>query len=282
MKILVTGSEGKIAKEVIKKLQDHELLLVDKKSGCNLAFDNLDHIKQFRPEIIIHLAASFERTDETPEFHKINYEDNILATYRLNQIIASLDYCPKQYIFASSYLVYEPNLYLSDKPLRTARMLSEVDELNPRNLIGASKLYAEKEIDYIQRNIHKDMLVTHARIFRVFGDGGQEFISRCIEWKKIGVPVDLWKPENRFDYISAENCASALVCLFGLGGVYNVGTGQATSILDVMKAIDPKVRHITKDDLYESSCADISLIKEKVGWVPTTNVIEWIKERLSI
>lgn len=265
-------------------LKDHELLLVDKKIELNLNETKTQElITLFSPEIIIHLAASFERTDETPQFHKINFEDNILATYNLNRVISSLKVAPKQYIFASSYLVYDPFLYLTDYPIAKnnwARQLSEVDEISPRNLIGASKLYGENEINYLKRNIYPKMKVTHLRIFRVFGEGGQEFVSRLIEWQKLGIPVDIWKPENRFDYVYTGDCASAIVSTFGHEGVFNVGYGVSTSIKNIIDLVKPKVRIISKNDQYEASCADTDLITEVTGWIPKVNVLDWIKEKL--
>lgn len=283
MRVLITGSEGKIAKELIKILGDHQLMLVDKKGGdsvkLNLATDSLDPIKDFSPEVIFHLAASFERTDESASFHKINYEDNILASYRLNQVVAKLKNV-SQYIFASSYLVYDPSAYLSYYPKDYPVLLSESSAISPRNLIGASKLYVEKEIDYLARNIQKDMLVTHARIFRVFGEGGQEFISRLIEWKKMGIPVDIWNMKNRFDYVHTSDCASALKAMIGVDGVYNIGYGVATSIKDIVNTINPEIRHFDKDELFESSCADTSKAEEELGWTPKVGVIDWVKGKL--
>jgi nucleoside-diphosphate-sugar epimerase len=280
MRILITGSEGKIGKEVVKLLPESNVLLIDKKIGLNLNDNKTqDLIEYFNPEIVIHLAASFERTDETPQFHQINYEDNILATYNLNKIVYKLK-SVKQYIYASSYLVYDPMLYLSPYPLRIPRLLDEVDELNPRNLIGASKLYGENEIAFIKRNVHKDMVVTNLRIFRVFGDGGQEFVSRVIEWKQMGLPVEIWKPENRFDFIHTSDVASAIISCFGHEGTFNVGSGDSTSIRSIVETVDPIIKITQRDDLYESSCADITLIKDTTKWEPKVNVIEWIKSKL--
>ena len=282
MRILITGSEGKIGKELIKIMFGHELLLVDKKGGesvkCDLSIDDLDFIEEFKPEIIIHLAASFERTDESPIFHRINYADNIKATYRLNSLISSLTYSPYQYIYASSYLVYEP-VYLSEKQRFISLMLGEDSLISPRNLIGAAKLYGENEIDFIKRNVHKEMKVTHARIFRVFGEGGQEFVSRVIEWARLGIPIDIWKPENRFDFIHTSDCASAIRTLIGQEGIYNIGSGQNTAIEEIIGLVRPKIRAIDKDDLFESSCADIRKIQE-LGWEPKVNVLEWVKGKL--
>lgn len=208
MRILCTGSAGRVGSYLVKLFDSsHTLMCVDKKTGFDLAKEPMNEILDFEPEIIFHLAASFERSDETPDFLGINYHDNMLASLRLNQAIAKMRHL-KKVVFASSYLVYDPGLYMSYEPFDPEyyglKDLIETDVVEPRNLCGAAKLYEESELNFIKRNIHKNLQLVHARIFRVYGENGQEFVSRCAEYKKFGMPVDLWKPENRFDYVHAQ------------------------------------------------------------------------------
>ncbi len=283
MNILVTGSSGRIGGYLVKLLKNHNLMLIDKKTGFDLSKEPMDEIRDFEPEIIFHLAASFERTDETPEFHKVNLNDNMMASLRLNQAIAKMSKI-KKVVFASSYLTYSPDLYLSSYPHYIDEPILERDEVCPRNLCGAAKLYEEQELNYIQRNIHKDMKVVHARIFRVYGENGQEFISRCAEWGKSGIPVDIWKPENRFDFIHAEDVAQALyhLAFSDADGVYNVGSGKSHSIQEVVDAIGCNVRKVPAPDgeLYENSCADISKING-IWWKPRISFEDGIKRVLA-
>lgn len=271
MKILVTGSAGRIGKCLVGLLGEHELMLVDKKTGFDLSKEAMNPILEFSPEIIFHLAASFERTDETAQFLGINYHDNMQASLRLNQAIAKMREL-KKVVFASSYLVYSPDLYMYKTWEMPSKFgLSENQVTEARNLCGAAKLYEESELNFIQRNIHKDMKLVHARIFRVYGENGQEFVSRCAEWKKMGMPVDLWKPENSFDYVHFQDVAEGLVHLAfsDANGVYNVGSGESHSIQEVVDAIGCKTRQVEAPDgeLYENSCADITKIIES-GWKP--------------
>jgi len=124
------------------------------------------------------------------------------------------------------------------------------------------------------------MLVTHARIFRVYGDGGQEFISRLIDWKKMGIPVDIWNPQNQFDYISTSDCARALKAMIGHEGIYNVGTGKPTAISEIIETVKPNIRTVENKDPFEMSCANIDKIREELGWEPIDNVLDWIKVRI--
>lgn len=244
-------------------------MLVDKKTDYDLSKEPMNGLLDFEPEIIFHLAASFERTEETPQFLQTNYYDNMLASLRLNQAIAKMKEL-KKVVFASSYLVYEPDLYMVESP-QFAYLIPEKSETNPRNLCGSAKLYEESELNFIKRNIHKNLQLCHARIFRVYGENGQEFVSRCAQWKKDGIPVTLWKLENCFDYIHAQDVAEALyhLAFSDCDGVYNVGSGESHSIQEVVDLIGCKTRIIPAPDgeLYENSCADITKIT-KTGWYP--------------
>lgn len=284
MRILCTGSAGRVGSYLVKLFDSsHTLMCVDKKTGFDLAKEPMNEILDFEPEIIFHLAASFERSDETPEFLGINYHDNMLASLRLNQAIAKMSNL-KKVVFASSYLVYHPAQYMSKNQEDFSVSLREDDEVSPRNLCGAAKLYEEQELNFIKRNIHKSLQLCHARIFRVYGENGQEFVSRCAEYKKFGMPVDLWKPENCFDYCHAEDVAEAL---YHLGfsecdGVYNVGSGKSHSIQQVVDSIGCETRKVQAPDgeLYENSCADITKITA-TGWYPRISFEEGIRRVLS-
>ena len=54
----------------------------------------------------------------------------------------------KRVIFASSYLVYDPKLYLSKNIINRNSSLEETDNLNPRNLTGMAKLSHENELGF--------------------------------------------------------------------------------------------------------------------------------------
>ena len=278
MKVLVTGSDGVIARELIKTLGEHTLLLVDKKSDKDLNSHIVgEEIRGFKPEIVYHLAASFERTDESPFFLDINWLDNISASARLNKVISEID-SVKQYVFASSYLIYDPMMYTSLR-VTPPYELSEFSPINPRNLCGSSKLHIENEINFLQRNIKKDMKVAHARIFRVYGNGSQDFVARCVQWAKYDMPVDIWNKENSFDYVHARDVASALKHLADkeLSGVFNVGSGDSRSINEVIALTGVKVKKVENKDLFENSQADIIKIKS-TGWKPLISLEEGVNE----
>ncbi len=121
-KTLVTGGAGVIGRELINELVNLKahVLCIDRKPKpedmpsaveyCMADISEMDNrvITDFNPEVIFHLAASFERTEETLEFWDINFRDNIIVSHRIIDVAGKLNNL-KKFIFASSYLAYSPS-----------------------------------------------------------------------------------------------------------------------------------------------------------------------------
>ena len=123
-RVLVTGGAGVIARELLDGLStagasvlsvDRLPLPTDPPPGvehlvADLAFADLEPIARFRPRHVFHLAATFERSVESPEFWAQNWSDNVVVTHRLAELAAGLGEV-ESFVFASSYLVYDPEQY---------------------------------------------------------------------------------------------------------------------------------------------------------------------------
>lgn len=253
MRILITGSAGQIGKYVSKMLEDHDLLLVDRKTENDLNDDETKEvIEKFKPEAVFHLAASFERLSESAEFYKVNWEDNILATQNLIECMGK----PKQVIFASSYLIYQ-------MPYQK-QVMYENYPIEPRNLCGASKLWAEYALGAVCQNL------VNARIFRVYSKESNCFINHFAGVKKLGGKTNVWNTSGTFDFIHASDVASALVALFDarVSGNYNVGTGVGHSVEDVINLTGVEVVRAVDLPYTEMAYASIGKIKGATGWSP--------------
>lgn len=266
--VLITGGAGVIGQELVRCLASYGAVVrvVDlaerpEMLDCeyyrlDLADPNANYLFRFRPEYVFHLAADFERTTETENFLYSNFRNNLLASHILLEKLATVSPKPKKIVFASSYLVYDEGLYTSTSgPVS----LSEDDKITPRNLCGISKLYFEKEL----ASWCKENVVQHAsaRIFRAYGCGGREIISR---WAKAFVeyrPVDVWNVHNSYDYIYASDIAEALMLLAEETKYtcYNVGTGVSTSISELVAAYGNELqcRYAADAQSAERSCANM-------------------------
>jgi len=297
-KILVTGGAGVIGKELVNKMielganilcldivpKPKELSNMVEYRRVDLSNVKSELIKEFNPEVIFHLAATFERTEETPEFWEDNFRNNIILSHN---IIDAAKKCVnlEKFIFASSYLIYSPNLYLFSKPPINSRKLKETELVNPRNLVGAAKYYTEKELEFINK-MFGNFISISARIYRVYGFGSRDVISRWVRMALNGDELIVFQKENMFDYIFAGDVAEGLIKMaenVNRDEIINLGTGTARRIEDVIKILrdqipDIKVKEIEKEGLFEASCADISNLIKLTGWQPKVALEEGIRK----
>ncbi|MBF0319454.1 MAG: NAD-dependent epimerase/dehydratase family protein [Nitrospirae bacterium] len=296
-RVVVTGGAGVIGRELLAILREAEgtVISLDKKplpedfnlTGIthivkDLAADPIDEIIDFRPEIFFHLAAAFERSKESPEFWNVNWTDNTLMSHRAVDAARRIDTL-RAFVFASSYLIYSPALYMSSSLRHAPVYLREDAPAAPRNITGASKYYTERELDFIREYLRPSLKTVYARIYRVYGRGSRDVISRWIRSALNSKPLDVYNIDNRFDYICARDVAEGLLRLAvaeNAEGVINLGSGQSHSVEDVLTAlasfIDIKITGRARLEDYENSTADIGLLRNLTGWAPRTTLTEGI------
>lgn len=298
-KVIVTGGAGVIGKELIVKLEKEgakircfdvvprPLTFPEKIEYCQRDISELNtpEFKNFEPEIIFHLAAAFERTEEDINFWESNYLNNVLLSHK---VIDAAKECQnlKKFIFASSYLTYSPSLYLFKEIPSQAAKLKEEDRINPRNLCGAAKYYTEKELEYLSNFKESYPFISiSARIFRVYGKSSNDVISRWVRAGLRGEEIGVFLEDNSFDYIFSGDVAEGLLRLADVnneGGRVNLGKGESRKIKEVVEIIKEeipqiKISKINKEGLYEASCADVSKLQKITGWQPKINLEEGIK-----
>src|SRR3990167_1992233 len=178
-KALVTGGAVVIGRVLVRKLEDlgANVLSIDLQPATfekakHYMGDVLDFLPTCAkvPEIVFHLAAAFGRTQIEPEFFNDNFYSNVLLSHRLLEFPGGWE----KFIFTSSYLVYDPSLYI----LHIEHSLKEDDSINPRNIVGAAKYYTENELEFLDSCSKLNSI--SARIFRVYGRGSKDFITRTV------------------------------------------------------------------------------------------------------
>ena len=294
-RIVVTGGAGVIGRELLKRLiaGGAEVMSLDRmplpdrlarrvrQVQVDLAEGGMDEIRDFRPDTIYHLAAAFERSEEESGFWLPGYRDNIAVTHRLHDAMRKLPEL-RTYVFASSYLIYEPSLYLLPAPREMPVALKESDPIAPRNLCGAAKLYAETEMRFLTEVDRLPLRTIAARIYRVYGCGSRDVVSRWVRSLIAGEPIEVYNPENRFDYIFAGDVAEALRRLAAApsaSGIVNVATGHSPAIAEVAAAVvratgaaPSLVRHRGSGAPYEASGGAIDRLIACTSWRPSTGV----------
>ena len=169
MKILITGSNGMLAKEVKEKFEkENELILTDVKSlDITDKQKVMEFVKECRPDYIINCAA-FTAVDKAEECYEL--ADKINGDGPTNLAIAAKENNAKLVHISTDY-VFGGNLNL-DKDYK------EDDKKAPVTVYGKTKLHGEEQI---QENTDKYYIFRTAWLY---GIGGNNFVKTMLKLGK--------------------------------------------------------------------------------------------------
>jgi UDP-glucose 4-epimerase len=230
-------------------------------------------------DVVFHLAGNASGTVsvQNPRF---DFEVNAMGTSNLGN--AALECGVRKVVYMSSAIVY-------GTPLCTP--IHEEHETRPFLPYGASKLAGELALRSL--NETSGLPVVIARSFVIYGPGedprraGGE-VSQFLRWHLNGRPIPVAGDIDRKtrDFIHVEDLATALLVLADRGidgGVYNVGSGEETSmrrLADVVGAATGSLAHLDADaDVLEDSfrlVADTARLRD-VGFEPRISLEEGIR-----
>ncbi len=244
-----------------------------------------EELHLFYPEVFIHLAATFERSTETYDFWYENFQHNVKLSNHLMSLLKDT-LSLKRVVFASSYLIYDQQLYNFHQPQVKAVSLSEETNINPRNLTGMAKLQHEIELKFLEGFKRQQFTSVNARIFRGYGRGSRCVISRWIRALINNETIKVYKKEGLFDYVYAKDTALGLMKLAeanDITGIINLGTGRARKVQEIITILQkhfPCMRYeeMDSDILYEASEANIEKLISATGWKPSFTLEDGIKE----
>jgi len=297
-RVFVSGAAGVIGRELVPRLlaRGAEVWAADLKprppeipAAVRYRQGDLNSLAPvevggFAPTIFIHLAATFERSVETFAFWDENFAHNVRLSHHLMTLLKDTPTL-RRVVYASSYLIYDPVLYLFDGAREQPVRLKETDAIRPRNLTGAAKLAHETELRFLADHCEGRFTSVSARIFRGYGRGSRDIVSRWVRSALAGERLIVYQPEGMFDYVYAGDAAEGLLRLAEsphVTGVVNLGTGQATRVQDVLAAVldqipTTSVERTACDLPYEASCADVALLHDAIGWRPTTPITQGVQ-----
>lgn len=296
IKCLVTGAAGFIGSTIVDELVNRgfKVLAIDDESANNENFfwnssaENkklsiLDYnsiLPLFKNvDFVFHLGAesrivsAIERPIET-------YNVNIIGTHNVLQ--AALKNDVKRVVFSSTSSIYGLNPPPNNE-------LDKDDCLNPYSI---SKLGAEKICKFFTQT-HK-LPITILRYFNVFGERSPSngyyapvtsiFLKQQSENKPLTVVGD---GQNRRDFIYVKDVVKANLdfCFLeqnkNFNDIFNVGSSQNISILDLAKNISKNLKFLpARIGEARTTLADIKKINSVIGWNPSISVEAWIKKNL--
>ncbi|MDQ3719261.1 MAG: NAD(P)-dependent oxidoreductase, partial [Actinomycetota bacterium] len=241
-------------------------------------------VNAFAPEVCFHLAATFERTQETEGFWEESFHHNVHVSHHVATLARQTPSLGRL-IFASSYLSYDPELYLFDHPREAPTSLAESAPLRPRNLCGSAKLMHEQELDFLSLFDGTPFTSLSARIFRVYGRGSKDVVSRWVRSliSDRDAPLRAFRVEGLFDYVYAADVAEGLLRLAATdaAGVVNLGSGRARRVSDLLEFLAERFPGATwvegpSDIPYEAHQADVTRLEQITGWRPPTTLEEGV------
>lgn len=233
MKILLTGCNGFIGKNILKYLRDKYEILAPSRQELDLLDSKavFEYIEINRPELILHTATVGGNRKNNIQLDIL--KNNLTIFYNL---LNAKNYFNRMIVFGSG-AEYDKRQNL--------RMVSEKDfgKNIPADDYGLSKFTMAKlavNLDFI----------THLRFFGVFGEH-EDFQTRFISNSICKVLFDLPITMNQnvyFDYIyikDAVNIIDRFIENKPRDIFYNVGSGEQIDLLTISKII----LEITKKDL---------------------------------
>ncbi len=295
-KIIVTGGAGFIGSHLVSQLlsRGHDILVIDNlysgrkeyiPAGVKHIDLDLAHADEstvceafgtYCPDVVIHLAA----------IHYIphcvaNPDETFLANVRSTDVIvrALHSISTRKLIAASTADVYP----LVDR----AHPESEVPA--PNNPYGLSKIRLE-EIVASAAKTNPNLSCVALRFSNVYGlrDTNPHVIPRILELLRSASPeIRMGATETTRDFVHVDDVVRAICAAltgdYGKYDVFNVGTGHATSIRQVLRILQQAAgdrRPVVQDrDLLRaydrpSLTSDITKIGQAMNWHPTIGIEE--------
>ena len=274
-KILVTGSEGFVGKNLIRYLKNYSFKIIETKDK---SFDlklNESWKQIEKCDYLIHLAGkSFvpKSWEEPARF----IENNILL------ITNALEYCrvnKTKLIFLSSYL------YGNCKKMP----IKENAPIEATNPYALSKLLSEKLCYFYKNNFQVNNIIL--RVFNLYGPGQpKEYllskITNQVKYENI-IKVDDLSPKR--DYVYIDDLCSAIVKAINYRGnehIFNIGSGKSYSVKEVIDfiqniygtSLNIKEKKLIRKNEILNTIADINLAKKELEWFPIYDLKEGLKK----
>jgi UDP-glucose 4-epimerase len=239
--------------------------------------------RQFRPDVILHLAAQSAITTAWDDPGKDEHV-NIRGT--LNLLMLARKYSARRFVFASTSAVYGPG-----SPIMASR---EFFSPKPETPYGVSKMAAE---NYIRLFFDNHVILRYANVYgpRQRPIGENQVVARAFAHFCHGADFQVVGDGNqKRDFVYVEDVAHAnyLSAIGGEAGTYNVASGYSYSVNAVLAEIERYYAvkgygwvHTRNQDKRGSVYLSGDKFRKTFGWMPMigitkgiTRTAEWWKQ----
>lgn len=266
--IAITGASGVLGKFFIKKYKNYKF---DIFKGDIKNYNQVKNwIENTSANYILHFAAKVPT-----HYVKKNYDNSLKVNYFGTKNLVKSMLSTKKFIwlfFASTSHVYKSSM----KPLK------ETDPLKPITKYGKTKIKAE---NYLLRTLRaKGITICIGRIFS-FTDKRQPVsylvpaLLKKIKSNKKKIEISNLNHDRDFIHIDDLCKAINLLKKKHAGGVFNIGSGIATNLFDILRLINNKNKQILHNNNKKKTTliANISKI-QKIGFLPRYSIKKIIKD----
>ncbi|MDD5615504.1 MAG: GDP-mannose 4,6-dehydratase [Candidatus Methanoperedens sp.] len=288
-KVLLTGATGFVGPYLVKELLERKarikVLRMDTARNFTVPQDaitmvsgnitdpgSLQNIMK-DIEIVFHLAA-ISNVNYAIAHPRETFETN--ATGTLNLLEEARKNKVEQFVYISSSHVYGVPQYLP---------MDEKHPIHPHEPYAASKAAAEMLVNIY--GINYGLKTTIIRPFNMYGPGqsGDFIIPSIISQALKKDMIELGNLSPTRDLLFITDAIKGMFTIAEHGdGIYNLGSGNETSIKEVVETviniIDPAKKYVSIESRKRSNavdiprmCADVSKLK-KLGWSPVVDLKE--------
>ena len=293
MKHLVTGGAGFIGSHIVDLLinEGHEVVIVDNfstgnKSNVNLQAEivNLDiserrnrlALCQAMEEVdtVFHCAAlaRVQPSIQNPQkYHKVNVDGT------LNVLLSAKECEVRRVVYSASSSAYgdQPQM-----PLVESMPTAPISPYGLQKLIGEQYCFVFSKCYGLE--------TVSLRYFNVYGerqcvDGGYSTaIGIFLKQKSMRAKLTITNDgEQRRDFTHVADVAEANILAsrsekVGAGEVINIGKGSNYSVNEIAEIIGGETENIGERLEPKETLADNSLAKELLGWIPKTDIKDWL------
>ena len=274
-RVLVTGGSGFIGRRLVRHLREQGAeVYAPERSALDVTVGPLPELSV---DFVIHLAG---RTfvpaswNEPADFYRVN----VLGTVNV------LEYCRQKQahlLYVSGYAYGIPD----------SLPISEDAPLKPNNPYAFSKRSAEAVCHFYYERLQTR--VTIARPFNIYGPGqSADFLIPHILKQVVDPAVAAVEVEDdtpRRDYVHVDDVIGAIERLRANpkpGAVFNIGSGESYSVAEIAE-IACRAAGISKPVVSRGNqrvndisdvVADISAIRNAVGWSPSITLLDGLCE----